>query len=128
MEEQYRVVLKFCQNRGKIDEFMREANLMVSLPPHPNVVQVFGVCIEETQPIIVMEYCSGGLSVNEMERYRKKRRYKHISINFSLSQLFKSTTHNHTLIQIENTDFIVFFLTFDCLKKISRSYALSKFN
>jgi serine/threonine protein kinase len=57
--------LKFCQNRGKIDEFLREANLMILLPPHPNVVQMFGVCIEETQPIIVMEYCSGGLSVNE---------------------------------------------------------------
>jgi serine/threonine protein kinase len=63
-EEQYRVALKFCQNRGKIDEFMREVNLMISLPPHPNVVQLFGVCIEGTQPIIVMEYCSGGLSVN----------------------------------------------------------------
>jgi hypothetical protein len=25
---------------------MREANLMISLPPHPNVVQIFGVCIE----------------------------------------------------------------------------------
>jgi serine/threonine protein kinase len=37
---------------------------MISLPPHPNVVQMFGVCIEGTQPIIVMEYCSGGLSVN----------------------------------------------------------------
>jgi serine/threonine protein kinase len=30
------------------------------LPPHPNVVQMFGVSLDGTQPIIVMEYCSGG--------------------------------------------------------------------
>jgi len=57
---QYRVALKFCQNKGKMDEFMREANLMISLPPHPNVVRMYGVSIDSTQPIIVMEYCAGG--------------------------------------------------------------------
>jgi len=56
----YPVALKFCQNRGKMDEFMREANLMISLPPHPNVVRMYGVSIDGTQPIIVMEYCAGG--------------------------------------------------------------------
>jgi serine/threonine protein kinase len=79
----FRVALKFCQNQGKIDEFMKEASLMVSLPPHPNIVQMFGVCIEGTQPIIVMEYYSGGLSVNEKEKQTK--RYKHILIYFSFS-------------------------------------------
>jgi tRNA A-37 threonylcarbamoyl transferase component Bud32 len=58
--KQYRVALKFCQSRGKMDEFMREANLMIKLPPHPNVVQMYGVSIDGTQPIIVMEYCGGG--------------------------------------------------------------------
>jgi hypothetical protein len=58
--KKYRVALKFCQNRGKMDEFMREANLMISLPPHPNVVRMYGVSIDGTQPIIVMEYCAGG--------------------------------------------------------------------
>jgi serine/threonine protein kinase len=56
----YRVALKFCQNKGKMDEFMREANLMITLPPHPNVVRMYGVSIDGTQPIIVMEYCAGG--------------------------------------------------------------------
>jgi len=56
----YQVALKFCQNKGKMDEFMREANLMISLPPHPNVVRMYGVSIDGTQPIIVMEYCAGG--------------------------------------------------------------------
>jgi serine/threonine protein kinase len=91
-KNKYRVALKFCQNKGKIDEFMREANLMISLPPHPNVVQMFGVCIEGTQPIIVMEYCSGGLSVN----MREKQTNKHTSIYFSLSQLFK-LAHTNSL-------------------------------
>jgi predicted Ser/Thr protein kinase len=58
--KKYRVALKFCQNKGKMDEFLREANLMITLPPHPNVVQMYGVSIDGTQPIIVMEYCAGG--------------------------------------------------------------------
>jgi serine/threonine protein kinase len=58
--KKYQVALKFCQNRGKMDEFMREANLMITLPPHPNVVRMYGVSIDGTQPIIVMEYCAGG--------------------------------------------------------------------
>jgi hypothetical protein len=56
----YRVAMKFCQNRGKMDEFLREVNLMISLPPHPNVVRMYGVSIDATQPIIVMEFCPGG--------------------------------------------------------------------
>jgi hypothetical protein len=30
------------------------------LPPHPNVVQMFGVCIDGPQSILVLEYCAGG--------------------------------------------------------------------
>jgi hypothetical protein len=58
--QKYRVALKFCQNKGTMDEFLREANLMMSLPPHPNVVRMYGVSIDGTQPVIVMEYCEGG--------------------------------------------------------------------
>jgi serine/threonine protein kinase len=80
-KNKYRVALKFCQNKGKIDEFMREANLMISLPPHPNVVQMFGVCIEGSQPIIVMEYCSGGLSVNK--RNKQTNTFHFVSLSLS---------------------------------------------
>jgi len=58
--KKYRVALKFCQNRGQMEEFLREANLMITLPPHPNVVRMYGVSMDGTQPIIVMEYCGGG--------------------------------------------------------------------
>jgi serine/threonine protein kinase len=30
------------------------------LPPHPNVVRLFGVSLDGPQPVIVLEYCSGG--------------------------------------------------------------------
>jgi predicted Ser/Thr protein kinase len=58
--KRYQVALKFCQNKGKMEEFLREANLMISLPPHPNVVRMYGVSVDGTQPIIVLEYCTGG--------------------------------------------------------------------
>jgi serine/threonine protein kinase len=58
--KKYRVALKFCQSSGKMEEFLREANLMISLPPHPNVVRMYGISIDGNQPIIVMEYCAGG--------------------------------------------------------------------
>jgi hypothetical protein len=38
------------------------------LPPHPNVVQMFGISIDGSQPILVLEYCAGG------ERTQQKRR------------------------------------------------------
>jgi hypothetical protein len=66
---------------------------------------MFGVCIEGTQPIIVMEYCSGGLSVNKKQTHKQTNTSQFIS----LSQLFKLTTHNHTKIYIENTHCIVSF-------------------
>jgi serine/threonine protein kinase len=56
-----RVALKFCHNKSELNEFMREVNLMISIPPHRNVVRMFGVSIDGTQPIIVMEYCDAGI-------------------------------------------------------------------
>jgi serine/threonine protein kinase len=54
------VALKFCKNKGKLDEFINEMKLMLELPPHPNIVQLFGVSLNGPQPIIIMEYCAGG--------------------------------------------------------------------
>jgi serine/threonine protein kinase len=34
------------------------------LPSHPNVVQVFGVSLDGPQPVIVLEYCAGGIKSN----------------------------------------------------------------
>jgi len=62
--KKYQVALKFCQNKGKIEELRNESSLMILLPTHPNVVRMYGVTIDSTQPIIVMEYCAGGALLN----------------------------------------------------------------
>jgi serine/threonine protein kinase len=36
------------------------SNAVALFPPPPNVVRIYGVSIDGTQPIIVMEYCAGG--------------------------------------------------------------------
>jgi len=43
-----------------MEDFIQEIRLMMNLPPHPNVVHVFGVSLDGPQPIIIMEYCAGG--------------------------------------------------------------------
>jgi predicted Ser/Thr protein kinase len=54
------VALKFCRKKGNLEDFVREIRLMSELPPHPNVVHLFGVSLDGPQPIIVLEYCAGG--------------------------------------------------------------------
>jgi tRNA A-37 threonylcarbamoyl transferase component Bud32 len=56
----YRVALKLCQNITNIDEFLAEAHIMTTIPSHPNVVRIYGVAVDGTMPIIVLEYCPGG--------------------------------------------------------------------
>lgn len=48
-----------CLDRASID---RERRLLGSIPPHPNVVRVLGVCEDsiDNHLLIVMEYCAGG--------------------------------------------------------------------
>jgi len=54
------VALKFCKKKGKLEEFLTEINTMVNLPPHPNVVQIFGVSLNGPETVLVLEYCAGG--------------------------------------------------------------------
>jgi len=56
------VALKFCKEKEGLDSFMKEADLMINLPPHPNVVRMFGISIDGPQPVIILEYCAGGNS------------------------------------------------------------------
>jgi serine/threonine protein kinase len=41
-------------------EFLKEAELMKTLRPHKNIVQIYGVCIQEDKATIVMEFVKGG--------------------------------------------------------------------
>ena len=54
------VAMKVCKSKSKLEEFLDEMKLITKLPPHPNVVQVYGVCLDNTSPVIVMEYCENG--------------------------------------------------------------------
>jgi len=54
------VALKFCGVAGSINEFIDEANIMISLPPHPNVIQMYGVSHDGPHLVLVLEYCPGG--------------------------------------------------------------------
>jgi len=54
------VAMKICRNKGNLNTFLSEIKIMLKLPPHPNVVRMFGVSLDGAQPVIVMEYCAGG--------------------------------------------------------------------
>lgn len=41
-------------------EFVREAKLVMSMPPHQNLVQTFGLTNDGFNLMLVMEYCNGG--------------------------------------------------------------------
>jgi serine/threonine protein kinase len=42
------------------EEFIREANFQLAIPPHPNIVQLLGISIDGPQPLVVLEYCNEG--------------------------------------------------------------------
>jgi len=48
---------------GENDEtFIKEAELTINIPPHPNIVQTLGISVqpETNSPVLVLEYCDGG--------------------------------------------------------------------
>jgi serine/threonine protein kinase len=54
------VAIKVSNTISAYDEFKKEAELMVNIRPHPNVLQVLGVSTDGPSPAIIMEYCPGG--------------------------------------------------------------------
>jgi serine/threonine protein kinase len=55
-----KVAIKVCASVANVDGFFEEAALTVGLPPHPNVVQTFGISVDGPLPYIVLEFCGGG--------------------------------------------------------------------
>jgi predicted Ser/Thr protein kinase len=58
--KQSHVAIKFCKRSLDIDEFLREAEVMLAIRPHPNIVQVLGVSTDGPQIALVLEFCQGG--------------------------------------------------------------------
>jgi predicted Ser/Thr protein kinase len=54
------VAIKVSNNMTSYEEFRKEAELMINIRPHPNVLQVLGVSTDGISPAIIMEYCPGG--------------------------------------------------------------------
>jgi serine/threonine protein kinase len=54
------VALKFCKERNGINDIFSEIKVLLELPPHPNVVQMYGISCNSAQLVIVLEYCAGG--------------------------------------------------------------------
>jgi serine/threonine protein kinase len=52
------------------------------LPPHPNVVQVYGISIDRPQPVLVMEYCPEG---NQYHFHYQKQNCISIEQKFQLN-------------------------------------------
>jgi serine/threonine protein kinase len=42
------------------EDFANEVKLTVNMPPHPNVVQVFGISRDGPHPVLILEFCDGG--------------------------------------------------------------------
>jgi hypothetical protein len=43
-----------------VDDFKREAKLMLSIKSHPSLVQVYGLCIHKGSIYLILELCEGG--------------------------------------------------------------------
>ncbi len=55
-----KVAIKVANTKMSQDEFIREANFQLAIPPHPNIVQLLGISIDGPQPLVVLEYCNEG--------------------------------------------------------------------
>lgn len=54
------IAVKVANTNMPQDEFIREANFQLAIPPHPNIVQLLGISIDGPQPLVVLEYCNEG--------------------------------------------------------------------
>jgi len=57
-----------CAQAVQSIEFLKEAELMINLRPHPNVVQILGLCADHKRTIIVLEY----LACGTLEEYLRR--------------------------------------------------------
>jgi predicted Ser/Thr protein kinase len=66
------VALKFCPKKAQNEDFFSEVRILLQLPPHPNVIQMFGICELEQELVLVLEYCNGG-SLDHLLFYDQRR-------------------------------------------------------
>ncbi len=54
------VAVKMCNQTTSLDDFVKEADLMASIPPHPNVLRMLAVSNDGKIPVLVLEFCDQG--------------------------------------------------------------------
>lgn len=55
-----KVAVKVGNAAISTEEFLKEAELQLNIPPHPNIVQLLGVSIDGPRPLVVLEFCNQG--------------------------------------------------------------------
>jgi serine/threonine-protein kinase len=55
-------------DRGKMEIFLRKEAKALSQLRHPNIIQLFGVCISDTSLALLMEFAGGGTVRDELDR------------------------------------------------------------
>eukprot|EP00029_Vermamoeba_vermiformis_P001200 TRINITY_DN1136_c0_g1_i1.p1 TRINITY_DN1136_c0_g1~~TRINITY_DN1136_c0_g1_i1.p1 ORF type:complete len:969 (-),score=158.75 TRINITY_DN1136_c0_g1_i1:37-2943(-) len=57
-------------------EFEKEARLMVTMRPHPNVVQLYGISTDGPNPVMIIEFCEGGSLDTKLYKARVNLAFK----------------------------------------------------
>lgn len=74
-----------------VEEFKHEARLLLNLQPHPNVVQVFGISVNNGSLFLIMEYCSLG----SLDKYLSKNKLDVATKVKVLSETARGLNHLH---------------------------------
>eukprot|EP01122_Echinamoeba_exundans_P003341 TRINITY_DN13458_c0_g1_i1.p1 TRINITY_DN13458_c0_g1~~TRINITY_DN13458_c0_g1_i1.p1 ORF type:complete len:1682 (+),score=231.32 TRINITY_DN13458_c0_g1_i1:195-5240(+) len=75
-----------------VEEVKHEAKLLLNLQPHPNVVQVFGISINNGSLFLIMEYCGLG----SLDKYVVKKKLDVTTKVSVLSECARGLYHLHT--------------------------------
>ncbi len=55
-----KVAVKVGNAAISTEEFLREAEFQMNIPPHPNIVQLLGISTDGPYPLVILEYCNNG--------------------------------------------------------------------
>ncbi len=89
-----KVAVKVGNAAISTEAMLKEAELQLSIPPHPNIVQLLGVSTDGPHPLVVLEFCNeGSLDTLLFDRDEKLLIAKQLSIASSIA---KGLNHLHS--------------------------------
>ena len=60
------------EDKKFLKEFKREISVLVSLPAHPNIINILGLSINKNDIYLITEFCEGGTVFEILHEYKKK--------------------------------------------------------